>query len=107
MPLYQAEDQSYLYYSKGALVMMAMHDLIGEEAINDALRGLLAGAGDPEDPPTSLDLIAELRRVTPAKHHEILDRWWKDTAVFDYKSQSAEFEALTPTVRLPGKTAMR
>ncbi|MCP4656658.1 MAG: hypothetical protein GY856_14695, partial [bacterium] len=41
MPLLLVEDQAYIHYYKGSLVMYALQDYIGEEALNQALRRFL------------------------------------------------------------------
>jgi ABC-2 type transport system permease protein len=42
LPLYRVENQPYIYYRKGSLVMYRLPSEIGEEAVNRALRKLLA-----------------------------------------------------------------
>ena len=57
-PLERVEDQPYIHYRKGSLVMYRLQDEIGEDAVNRALRQLLhdyAFKGPPY--PTSLDLV--------------------------------------------------
>ena len=41
-PLERVEDQPYIHYRKGSLVMYRLQDEIGEDAVNRALRQLLA-----------------------------------------------------------------
>jgi hypothetical protein len=95
VPLYQATGrQPYLFYAKGALVMMAMHDLIGEDALNRALRAVVIRAEDPLRPPTSLDLLTELRTVTPPEDHILIDQWWQGIVLYDLRVERAQVEAL-------------
>ena len=42
LPLRLVEDQPYMHYRKGSLAMYALKDAIGEEAVNRALRNILA-----------------------------------------------------------------
>jgi hypothetical protein len=75
LPLLRVEDQPYIHYRKGAVIMYALADAIGEEAVNRALSRLLdtwAFTGPPY--PTSRDLLAELRAETP----EALRPWLSD-----------------------------
>ncbi|HXI01588.1 MAG TPA: M1 family aminopeptidase [Candidatus Saccharimonadales bacterium] len=75
VPLLRVEDQPYIHYRKGSVIMYALQDAIGEEAVNQALRKLLhdwAFKGPPY--PTSRDLLADLREVTP----EDLQPWLSD-----------------------------
>jgi aminopeptidase N len=41
MPLMRVENQGYIHYRKGSLVMYALKDYLGEEAVNRALRELI------------------------------------------------------------------
>ncbi|MDA8019882.1 MAG: hypothetical protein MPN21_20775 [Thermoanaerobaculia bacterium] len=93
VPLYQAQREPFLFYSKGAMVMMAVRDLIGEEALNTALRAVvdLARSGQP---PTSLDLLTEIRAVTPATHHDLLEQWWQRIVLYNLRIESAQSVAL-------------
>lgn len=83
------EDQAWLSYAKGALVMTALHDLIGEERVNGALRALVAQAKAGGPAPTVRVLIEHLRRVTPAENHALLDEWWNQTVLYDLSVTSA------------------
>ena len=87
-PLVQVEDQAYLYYAKGALVMTALRDLIGEARLNGALRALVEQARGG-DTPDAADLVAHLRQATPAEHHPLLDEWWTRTVLYDFTVASA------------------
>lgn len=89
VPLERVDDQAYLFYSKGALVMTALQDLIGEDTLNGALRALLAQAKAGGRAPTVKDLIEHLRRATPPEHHALLDEWWSQTVLYDVRVASA------------------
>ena len=41
LPLMRVENQDYIHYRKGSLVMYALRDEIGEGVVNRALRGFL------------------------------------------------------------------
>ncbi len=75
VPLLRVENQPYIHYSKGSLIMYAVRDAIGEEAVNRALARLLsewAFRGPPY--PTARELLTELRAETP----EDLQAWLTD-----------------------------
>jgi aminopeptidase N len=87
--LLRVENQPYIHYRKGSVVMYALADAIGEEAVNRALAALLdewAFQGPPY--PTSRDLLAALREETP----EDLRPWLSD--LFEhitlYENRAAE-----------------
>jgi len=63
----------FIAYRKGPFAMYALHEYIGADQVETALRQLLKrfGAGTPPLP-TSLDLYAELRAVTPDSLQDLL-----------------------------------
>lgn len=92
MPLYRVENQPYIHYRKGSVVMYALKDYLGEEAINRALANLIKETGYHYDPyPTSLDLIRELRAVaeTPAQQDLITDLFER-IVIFDLSVDEVE-----------------
>ena len=75
MPLERVEDQGYIHYRKGSLVMYRLADEIGEDAVNRALRSLLAQYAFQGAPyPTALDLVAALRAQAPADKQPLITR---------------------------------
>ncbi len=68
VPLLEVDDHPHVSYGKGAVALYTLREHIGAEAVNGALRRFLEkyrGSGPPY--PTSLDLYAELRAVTPPR----------------------------------------
>ena len=64
-PLYKVtHGNSHIAYSKGAIVMVKLSELIGEEQVNLALKNFLNNNTYPKKP-TSLDLLIELFKVAP------------------------------------------
>lgn len=62
-PLYKVPyDLSHVAYSKGAIAMVGLTELIGEDKVNKALRSFLANNKYPKKP-TSLDLLEEFYKV--------------------------------------------
>jgi ABC-2 type transport system permease protein len=58
--------QGYIHYRKGSVVMYAVKEMIGEAAVNRALRKLVERYGYQEPPyPTSYALLDALREETP------------------------------------------
>ncbi|HEX9163898.1 MAG TPA: M1 family aminopeptidase, partial [Thermoanaerobaculia bacterium] len=60
MPLMLVENQPYIHYRKGSLIMYALRDYIGEENVNAALRRII-GQWAFKDPPyvRTTDVIAQ------------------------------------------------
>lgn len=62
-------NNTHISYSRGAIVMVRIADMIGEETVNLALRNLLVKHRYPLPRPVSTDLIDELLAVSGEKHH--------------------------------------
>ena len=89
-PLERVEDQGYIHYRKGALVMYRLQDEIGEDAVNRALRSLItryAFKGPPY--PTALDLVAAIRAVTPADKQDLITDLFEKITLYDLKTARA------------------
>jgi hypothetical protein len=90
VPLLEVEDHPHVSYGKGAVALYTLREHIGAEAVNGALRCFLEkyrGSGPPY--PTSLDLYAELRAVTPPPLHDLLTDLFETITLWDVKTQSA------------------
>lgn len=75
VPLYKVDSsQSHIIYYKGAVVMVKLSELIGEEKVNEALRNFLNQHKFPKSQPKSIDLIEEFLRVTDTMIHPEIER---------------------------------
>lgn len=64
-PLYKVSHENvHISYSKGAMIMVELSELIGEDNVNLALRNFLKNNSYPKKP-TSLDLLNEFYAVLP------------------------------------------
>ncbi|MEO8925627.1 MAG: M1 family aminopeptidase [Caulobacteraceae bacterium] len=89
-PLERVEDQGYIHYRKGSLVMYRLADQIGEAAVNRALRSLLARYAFKGAPyPTSLDLVAALRAQAPADKQALITDLFENITLYDVKATAA------------------
>jgi ABC-2 type transport system permease protein len=91
LPLDRVEDQQYIHYRKGSVVMYLLQERLGEDAVDRALARFLAKwkfKGPPY--PRSLDLIAEFREEakTPQQQQLITDLFDKIT-LYDLKVANA------------------
>jgi aminopeptidase N len=88
-PLMLTEQQQYIHYNKGALVFYALQDYIGEAKMNAALASFLRAHRYPTPPyPTSLDLVRELRKVTPDSLQPVITDLFETITLFDNKADS-------------------
>ncbi len=86
-PLERVEGQPYIYYRKGSLVMYRLQDEIGEDAVNRALRALIARYAFHGPPyPTTLDLVAALRAVAPPDKQALITDLFEKIALYDIKT---------------------
>ena len=88
-PLYKVENQGYVHYRKGSLVMYRLQHEIGEEAVNRALRTLLARFAFKGAPyPTSRDLVSALRAEAPADKQELITDLFERITLYDLQTKS-------------------
>jgi aminopeptidase N len=93
VPLLQVEGQGYLYYHKGAVAMYTLREHIGEAAVNTALRRYLQKHRPGVPPyPTSLDLYAELRAVTPDSMQPLLHDLFAEITLWNVSASQARVE---------------
>lgn len=90
LPLYRVENQGYIHYRKGSLVMYRLQREIGEDAVNRALQRVLrihAFNGAPY--PTSIDLISALRAEAPADKQDLITDLFQKITLYDIQTRSA------------------
>ncbi|WP_420605219.1 ABC transporter permease/M1 family aminopeptidase [Novosphingopyxis sp.] len=92
LPLYRVEDQGYIHYRKGSLVMYLLQQRLGEDAVDRALARFVRRFRFKSAPyPRSLDLIAEFRKEarTPEQQKLITDLFERIT-LYDLKADEAK-----------------
>lgn len=83
-------NQGYVHYNKGSVVMYYMKEMIGEEAVNRALRKVLLQYGYAQPPyPTSYALVDALRAETPPQYQYLLQDLFYDITLFSNRATSA------------------
>jgi ABC-2 type transport system permease protein len=95
VPLERVEDQPYIRYNKGAVVMYSLQDYIGEDNVNRALRAFLDAwkfKGPPY--PNALALIDEIRKVTPSDMQYLIHDLFETITLYDNRALSAKAEKL-------------
>ena len=95
-PLAEVAGQSYIHYRKGSLVMYALQDYIGEDSINQALARFLDQWAFREDLyPTTHDLMAEFRAVTPDSLQYLITDMWETITLYENRTKEATYEKLS------------
>jgi len=95
LPLARVENQDYIHYRKGSLIMYALQDYIGEENLNRAIRAYRdewAFKGPPYS--SASDLIAKIRAVTPPHLQYMIDDFFETITLYDNRALSAKAKAL-------------
>jgi len=99
LPLIRVENQGYIHYQKGGLIMYLLRDQIGEDAVNRALRRVIAQYAFKGAPyPRSLDLLAALRAEAPADKQALITDLFEKITLYDVKTTGA-----TATRRADGR----
>ena len=85
-PLYKANpDSRHLVYSKGAVVMYQLSELLGEEKINKALANLSKLHAWPNAAATTTDFINALYHVADVTQHSAIDDFFKKITSYDFR----------------------
>ncbi|HVG43458.1 MAG TPA: M1 family aminopeptidase, partial [Longimicrobium sp.] len=93
-PLLRVTDWDFVYYAKGSIVMEALRDLMGEEALNRTLRRLLREHGAGSRPANTTDLLAALHAEAAPEHHALIDEWIREVTFYDLRVESASARPL-------------
>ena len=94
-PLALVQREPYVWYQKGALVMYALSDYIGEDRLNAALRGFLEKNRYAAGPyPDTRGFVAALRAATPPELQHVITDMFESIVLFDNRAVSATY---TPT----------
>ena len=95
LPLLRVENQPYVHYRKGSVVMYALKDYLGEENLNAAIRDFV-DATKFQMPPytTTLEFLDFLKRAVPPERHALLADMLEDIVLYDARAVEAEWSPL-------------
>jgi ABC-2 type transport system permease protein len=86
LPLGRVENQQYIHYRKGAVVMYFLKEEVGEEVVDRALRRLLADyAFKPAPYPSSKDFLRYLREEAGPEHDQLITDLFERITLYDIK----------------------
>jgi ABC-2 type transport system permease protein len=95
VPLIRAEGQQYIFYRKGAVIMYALKDYLGEEVVNRALQRLLEGHAFKSSPyPTSADFLAYVKEEAGPEHFGLIEDFLEKITLFDIELTSSSVEEM-------------
>lgn len=95
MPLMRVENQPYIHYRKGSVIMYALREFIGEEALNGALKTLVDSTAYQEPPyPTTYTLMGLLEEATPDSLQYLLTDMFEEITLYSNRTLEATYKEL-------------
>jgi ABC-2 type transport system permease protein len=89
-PLALVQREPYVWYQKGALVMYALSDYIGEDKLNAALRGYLDKNKYAKGPfPDTRGFVEAMRAATPPDLRYLVTDMFESIVLYENKAVSA------------------
>ncbi len=93
MPLMRSENQAYIHYRKGSVVMMALKDRLGAQRLNEALAEFLTEFKFKSTPyPTTIDLLAAINRTTSEEERAFVGTLFERISLHDLKVTKVDVE---------------
>ncbi|RTQ44969.1 hypothetical protein EJV47_26740 [Hymenobacter gummosus] len=95
VPLYLVENQPYIHYRKGSLVMYALQDYLGEQAVNQAIKEYRDKVAFQRAPFTnSVEFVGYLRKHTPDSLQYLVTDLFERITLYENKVDSASYRKL-------------
>jgi len=90
LPLFLVENQPYIHYRKGSLVMYALRDYVGEEPLNRALAAYVKAVGFQEPPYTySIEFLDFIKQAVPPDRLAILEDLFRTITLYENRAIKA------------------
>jgi len=95
LPLYKVENQGYIHYGKGSVILYALQDYIGEDSLNIAMKSFLKEYRYRNTPyPSSLDFLRHLEPRVPDSLKYLVKDWFKEITLYDNRLKEANYKML-------------
>ena len=95
VPLALVENQQYIHYAKGSVVMYGLQDYLGEATLNAALKKYVAAVAYQQPPYTnSTEFIGYLRRAAPDSLQSYLTDQFERITLYDNRVTAATSKKL-------------
>ena len=92
LPLMLNENQQYIHYQKGSLVLYAMSDYLGEKKFNNILSEYIDKVAFQEPPyTTSVEFVNHIEKNTPDSLQYLIDDMFKSITLYDNYIEKAEY----------------
>ncbi|WP_299680379.1 M1 family aminopeptidase [uncultured Dokdonia sp.] len=94
-PLMYNENQQYIHYQKGSLVLYAISDYIGEENFNKVAKNFAEKYQFKGNPyPVATEFVDDIRKVTPDSLQYLITDMFETITLYDNKVDDATYTAL-------------
>ena len=95
LPLYRVENQGYIHYRKGSVIMYALQDYLGEETVNRALQRLVDSVAFSQAPyPTTRAFLKIMKEETPDSLQYLIEDMFEKITLFENKATLAKAKAV-------------
>ncbi|MBZ9786872.1 hypothetical protein LB456_05320 [Psychroflexus sp. CAK57W] len=95
LPLMYNENQQYIHYNKGSLVLYAMSDYLGENKMNNILKSFIDKVAFQEPPyTTSVEFVNLLKEKTPDSLQYLIKDMFETITLYDNKVTEATYKVL-------------
>jgi ABC-type transport system involved in multi-copper enzyme maturation permease subunit len=86
LPLFLVENQPYIHYRKGSVVLYALQDYVGADVVNESLAAFIEAYAFKGPPyPTTKHLLAEIRKRAPPKFQNVITDLFEKIVLYDLK----------------------
>ncbi len=104
-PLIETENQGYIHYQKGSVVMYYLKEMIGEENFNKVLAQLLEEFAYQEPPyPTSLSAVRAFKAYTPDSLQYLIDDLFENITLYNNRVLETEYQKVGEEYEVTIKT---
>lgn len=93
VPLMLCENQGYIHYNKGSVIMYSLRDYLGEDVLNNALSKYLHKVAFQEPPYTNaIEFVNEIRAVTPDSLQYIIKDMFETITIYENYVKDLTFQ---------------
>jgi ABC-2 type transport system permease protein len=94
-PLMYNENQQYIHYNKGSLVLYTLSDYIGDKAFNNALKEFIAEVAYQDAPyANSIELVAHFKKATPDSLQYLIEDMFETITLYDNRVTKSSYKKL-------------
>ncbi len=94
-PLMYNENQQYIHYQKGSLILYAMSDYLGEEKFNSVIKSFAQKYQFKDAPyPVATEFVADIEAVTPDSLKYLIKDMFETITLYDNKISNTSYKEL-------------